>query len=210
MFEYEKKKRQEGYSYVIGCDEVGRGALAGPIVAAAALFKIEDLLDIEEAWISEVRDSKRLSQSKRIDLDKKIRNSVVNFGIGRVSNKEIDKNNIHQANLSSIHQAVQEILKISGIDVDKVLVCVDGRFAIPKLHMAQEAVIDGDDLIFSVSAASIVAKVYRDDLMMKLDKKFPEYDFGKHKGYGTQLHIKAIQKNGLSSIHRKSFCKKYV
>lgn len=209
MFEFEKQKRQEGYSYIIGCDEVGRGALAGPIVAAAALYKIDGLLDIEEAWISQVRDSKRLSQSKRVDLDKKIRNSVVNFGIGKVSNKEIDKNNIHQANLSSIHQAVKEILKNLSRN-SKIFLAIDGRFAVPELHIKQEAVVNGDDSVFAISAASIIAKVYRDNLMMKLDSKFPEYGFGEHKGYGTAKHIDAIKKYGVTDIHRKSFCRNIV
>ena len=209
MFEYEKKKRQEGYSYVIGCDEVGRGALAGPIVAASALFKIEDLLSIEEDWVSEVKDSKKLSQSKRVDLDKKIRNTVLSFAIGKVSNKEIDKNNIHQANLSSIHQAVKEILKNLSRN-SKIFLAIDGRFIVPELHIKQEAVINGDDSVFAISSASIIAKVYRDNLMMKLDSKFPKYGFSEHKGYGTAKHIDAMKKYGITDIHRKSFCRNYI
>lgn len=211
MFRYEKQKQKLGFDYIIGCDEVGRGSLAGPVVAGAVLFKINDLVSqIKPVWFKEIADSKKLSAKSRLSLDSLIRQSVQGFSLGKVSHSEVDKINIHNASLLAMHKAVQEILKISGIDVDKVLVCVDGRFEIPKLHMAQEAVVDGDNLIFSVSAASIVAKVYRDNLMMKLDEKFPGYDFGKHKGYGTQLHIKALRKHGLSSIHRKSFCKKHV
>lgn len=210
MFRYEKQKQKLGFDYIIGCDEVGRGSLAGPVVAGAVLFKINDLVSKKLSWHAKVADSKKLTSKSRLLLNDVVTESAHRFGIGQVSHLQVDNLNIHNATLLAMHKAVQEILKISGIDVDKVLVCVDGRFEIPKLHMAQEAVIDGDDLIFSVSAASIVAKVYRDNLMMKLDKKFPGYDFGKHKGYGTQTHIRAIQKNGLSSIHRKSFCKKYV
>lgn len=205
MFEFEKKKRQEGYSYIIGCDEVGRGALAGPIVAVAALFKIDDLLDSEETWLAEVRDSKRLSENKRVALDEKIRNQVVHFGIGKISNKEIDKLNIHQANLRSIHQSVQEILKKISRN-SKIFLAVDGRFIVPELHIKQEVVINGDDSVFAISSASIIAKVYRDNLMMKLDSKFPKYGFSEHKGYGTAKHIDAIKKYGVTDIHRKSFC----
>ncbi len=210
MFRYEKQKQKLGFDYIIGCDEVGRGSLAGPVVAGAVLFKIDDLVSKKQSWYGKVADSKKLSSVSRTLLDSFIRDSARGFAIGQVSHSQVDKLNIHNASLLAMHKAVQEVLKISGIDVDKVLVCVDGRFVIPKLHMAQGAVVDGDNLIFSVSAASIVAKVYRDNFMMKLDKKFPGFDFGKHKGYGTQLHIKALRKHGLSLIHRKSFCGKYV
>lgn len=210
MFRYEKQKQKLGFDYIIGCDEVGRGSLAGPVVAGAVLFKIDDLVSKKLSWHEKVTDSKKLSSANRTSLDSFIRESAHCFAVASVSHAQVDKLNIHNASLLAMHKAVQEILKISGCGVDKVLVCVDGRFVIPKLHVAQEAVVDGDNLVFSVSTASIVAKVYRDELMMKLDKKFPGYDFGKHKGYGTQLHIKAMGKQGLSSIHRKSFCKKYV
>jgi ribonuclease HII len=212
MFKHEKQKLKDGYSYVIGCDEVGRGCLAGPVVAGAVVFEIPSdkiMQSKSKQWMKEVRDSKLLNASKRSILDSQIRFQAVTFGIGVVSSSSVDKNNIHNASLLAMHKAVQEVLKKLSKN-SKVFLMVDGKFVVPKLHIKQEAVVGGDSKIFSISAASIIAKVYRDDLMVKLDNKFPKYNFPKHKGYATLEHRLAIEKHGLSSIHRKSFCKKYI
>ncbi len=210
MFQYEIKTQKLGYDYIIGCDEVGRGSLAGPVVAGAVLFKIKELVaGKKREWFKDVRDSKRLTPVSRTVLNTQLMLHAQGYATARVSHTKIDRINIHNASLQAMHNAVQEVLKISKCNPSKVLVCVDGKFAIPKLHVAQEAVVNGDDLVFSVSAASIIAKVYRDHFMMKLDAKFPKYYFGKHKGYGTQVHIKALRKHGLSPLHRQSFCKNY-
>ena len=222
MFKHEKQKLKDGYSYVIGCDEVGRGCLAGPVVAGAVVFEIPDnkiLQSKSKQWMKEVRDSKLLNPLKRSMLDSHIRSQAFTFGIGVVSSSSVDKNNIHNASLLAMHKAVKscqrqirlrrKVLKKLSKN-SKVFLMVDGKFVVPKLHIKQEAVVGGDSKIFSISAASIIAKVYRDDLMVKLDKKFPEYNFPQHKGYATLEHRLAIEKHGLSSIHRRSFCKKYI
>ncbi len=236
-FRYENQKYKQGYSHVIGCDEVGKGSLAGPVVAVAIILdlrcKIKDL--------SEVRDSKMLSQEQREKLQPLIKQHCLAWGIGVVDEKTIDKINIHRATLAAMKLAVGNLLaSFSGVilrpkcyseaeesqtgkrsfartdnsreraqdDAAKgVLVAIDGKFIIPDLNLEQEAVVGGDNKILSVAAASIVAKVYRDDLMRKLHRQYPVYNFARHKGYGTLFHRTMIKQNGLSPIHRRSFCK---
>lgn len=190
---------------MVGCDEVGRGALAGPIVAAAVVWNAECKIQNEE--LLEVRDSKLLTPAKREELVFHIKHHVVAWSIASVSPQVIDTINIHQANLLALYRAVEGVhRKLKHHRRDKTYTLVDGRFTIPQLHDAQQAVVDGDAKIFSIAAASILAKVYRDELMMKQDVQFPGYSFSAHKGYGTEVHRAAITTLGLTAIHRKTFC----
>jgi len=173
---------------IAGVDEVGRGCLAGPVTAAAVILKNP---------ISELRDSKQISPAKREALAKIIKEESI-YSFASISNDKIDEINIHQATLLAMQEA---IMKLS---ITPDLVYVDGKF-IPNVEVNCKAVIGGDKLISAISAASIIAKVHRDDFMRKLDKKYPIYDFAKNKGYGTAHHISALKKSGYTSFHRKSF-----
>ena len=167
---------------------MGRGSLAGPVIAAAVVLKnkIEDL-----------DDSKKLSKTKREQLNQKIiENSF--FAYGSASVEEIDDINILQASLLAMKRAILNL----PIRPNKAL--VDGTHK-PEIDILVETIIGGDSLIAEISAASIIAKVYRDDLMMKQDVIYPNYGFGQHKGYGTQVHIENIRTHGSCLIHRKSF-----
>ena len=173
---------------IAGVDEDGRGCLAGPVPAAAVLLKNP---------ISELRDSKQIPPSKREALAKIIKEESI-YSFASISNDKIDEINIHQATLLAMQEA---IMKLS---ITPDLVYVDGKF-IPNVEVNCKAVIGGDKLISEISAASIIAKVHRDDFMRKLDKKYPIYDFAKNKGYGTAHHLSALKKSGYTSFHRKSF-----
>ncbi|MBI2790777.1 MAG: ribonuclease HII [Gammaproteobacteria bacterium] len=173
-----------------GVDEVGRGPLAGPVIAVAVI--------IHPKQISGLRDSKKLSEKKRNELSTLIKQNAVAWAYGFASVIEIDKINILQASLLAMQRAVNNL----AVRPDKVL--VDGNRC-PYLEMPSQAIIGGDDTVVQISAASIVAKVIRDYLMTVLDKRYPEYGFAKHKGYGTQDHMVALQKYGATPIHRRSF-----
>ena len=173
---------------IAGVDEVGRGCLAGPVTAAAVILKNP---------ISELRDSKQISPSKREALAKIIKEESI-YSFASISNDKIDEINIHQATLLAMQEA---IMKLS---ITPDLVYVDGKF-IPNVEVNCKAVIGGDKLISEISAASIIAKVHRDDFMKEIDKKYPIYDFSKNKGYGTAHHLSALKKSGYTSFHRKSF-----
>lgn len=207
MFEYEIEQLKNEYDLIVGVDEVGRGCLAGPVVAGAVVFNFKNL-DFN-GWAAKVKDSKLLSPVKRAELDSQIRQSALQWGIGQVAAAKIDELNIHLATLSAMHKAVQEVIKKISNN-SKILVLVDGRFIVPGLGLDQQAVVDGDNKVFSISAASIVAKVYRDALMVKLGAAFPDYGFAGHKGYGTRQHLVAIETYGLTPQHRKTFCKRFV
>ena len=171
-----------------GIDEVGRGALAGPVIAAAVIL---------EKNISGLDDSKKLSPKKRSHFSDLIKNNSM-YAFGSASNNEIDDINILNASLLAMKRA------ILNLSVKPDLVLVDGIHK-PDLDIKMEAIIGGDALKKEISAASIIAKVYRDNLMVEYDKSFPNYGFGKHKGYGTKEHLNSIKVNGICSIHRKSF-----
>ncbi len=197
-FSFETTLYNRGVALVVGVDEVGRGPLAGPVVAAAVGFK----KNINSSWWSEIRDSKKVSEKNRSLLAKYILDNGI-CGIGMASVEEIENLNILQASLLAMKRAVE---RFSGRESGVLHLAVDGKFIIPDLQVEQTAVVKGDDLIHSIAAASILAKVVRDDLMKQLDDEFPQYGFSKHKGYGTKVHIEAIRKYGLSPVHRVSFC----
>lgn len=225
---YEKKKINEGYSHIIGCDEVGRGCLAGPVVACAVILPVTgDKSKLESYKV--IKDSKQLSAEKREELVPIIKSIALAWSISEVSPEIVDEINIHNASLLAMKKAVEGLLchcegvhpteaiffndKIASSPVkalaprnDTCFLFVDGKFKVPGITHDQEPIIDGDAKVLSIAAASIIAKVYRDELMRKLHKTFPVYNFAKHKGYATEYHRKMIIKNGLSPIHRLSFC----
>jgi ribonuclease HII len=193
---YEKKLWQQGYQFVAGIDEVGRGPLAGAVYACAIIFE-KDLI------IPEVQDSKKLSEKKRKLLFDLIKENAVSYAIGTASEKEIDTINIRQASFLAMRRAVE------GLNVKPDYLLVDG-FDLPDSKLPSEGIIKGDDKSFTIAAASIIAKVSRDAYMKDLDKKYPNYKFAINKGYGTKEHIEAIKKYGITPVHRKTFLTKII
>ena len=173
---------------IAGVDEVGRGCLAGPVIAASVILKRP---------IKGLMDSKRLSSKKREDLSQIITNNSI-FAIGAADSQEIDQINILQASLLAMQRSLEKL------DMQPKKVLVDGNH-IFETSIEIEAIVGGDNLIPSISAASIVAKVFRDRLMMAYSKEFPNYGFDKHKGYPTKLHKEMLKKYGLTRIHRRTF-----
>jgi ribonuclease HII len=201
MIQEEKRLWKKGHKYVVGIDEAGRGPLAGPVVSGAVLILEKDFKEIKR--IKSVKDSKKLSEKKRGEVYLNlVNNHKLRWGIGIVSEKIIDKINILEATKLSMIKAVKNLEKKNNIKADYLI--LDGKMKI-NLDTNQESIIKADDKVFSVSAASIIAKVTRDRIMIEYDKKYPKYNFKKHKGYGTREHLKSIKKNGICEIHRKSF-----
>jgi ribonuclease HII len=189
---------------VIGVDEVGRGPLAGPVVASASWV---DPYFLKKEFENKklVRDSKTLSEKQREQIFGFIKkNKKFKIGIGQVEPKTIDRINILNASLLAMRLAVEDLLSQIKIS-QEVFIFVDGNQSIPGLKFFQEAVNKGDQKFFSVAVASICAKVYRDNLMLEYHQKYPQYGFDKHKGYGTKRHLKALIDSGFCEIHRKSF-----
>lgn len=191
MKEYEKKYAQ--YPYICGIDEVGRGPLAGPVVAGAVILP-------KDCDILYLNDSKQLSEKKREELNEIILEKAVATGIGVVSPERIDEINILQATYEAMRQA------IANLSVQPQLLLNDA-VTIPQITIPQVPIIKGDAKSISIAAASIIAKVYRDRLMVQYDEVFPGYGFAGNKGYGAQAHIEAIRKLGPTPIHRRSFIK---
>ena len=195
--ETESKYFNSGYKFVGGVDEAGRGPLAGPVVAACVVIGSDFRIDSKELEL--INDSKKLSAKNREKLFGLIKEKVLAVEIGIADNLEIDKINILQASFLAMRRAIKKL----KVEPDYIL--VDGNFKIPKLDKPQEAIIGGDGKVFAIAAASIIAKVSRDWLMTEIDKKYPEYEFSKHKGYGTKLHIEKIMEFGPCPVHRMSF-----
>lgn len=201
MIQEEKRLWKKGYKYIVGIDEAGRGPLAGPVVSGAVLILSKNFKEVKK--IKSVKDSKKLTEKKRGEVyTNLINNSKLKWGIGIVSEKVIDKINILEATKLSMIRAIKNLEKKNKIKIDYII--LDGKMKI-NLSIAQESIIKADDKIFLVSAASIIAKVTRDRLMIKYDALYPAYNFKKHKGYGTKEHLKNIRNNGVCKIHRKSF-----
>ena len=192
---YENEAYAKGYTCVCGVDEAGRGPLAGPVCAAAVVLPRGHI-------ISGVNDSKKLTEKKREALFDVIKNEAVSYSIATASEKEIDELNILQATYLAMRRAVE------GLDVPADFAMIDGN-RIPPLDIPAEYVIKGDGRSMSIAAASILAKVTRDRYMLEMAEKYPQYQFEKHKGYGTKLHYQMLDEHGASAIHRKSFLKKY-
>lgn len=194
---YEKEAIKKRYSIVCGVDEAGRGPLAGPVYAAAVILPKGHIVE-------GVNDSKKLSEKKRALLFDKIMDECICCSIGTATEKEIDEINILQATFLAMKRAVD------GLEITPQLALVDGNKA-PQLTAADvETIVKGDAKSASVACASIIAKVSRDRYMLEMAEKYPQYQFEKHKGYGTKLHYEMIEKYGICDIHRKSFLKKVL
>eukprot|EP00828_Plagiopyla_frontata_P044566 TRINITY_DN7316_c0_g1_i3.p3 TRINITY_DN7316_c0_g1~~TRINITY_DN7316_c0_g1_i3.p3 ORF type:complete len:219 (-),score=25.84 TRINITY_DN7316_c0_g1_i3:379-1035(-) len=187
----ENEKRAEGFSIIAGVDEVGRGPLAGPVVAAAVAFP-------ENAQIPRVNDSKKLSAAQRDELYKQIISVPgVKYAVAELDARDIDRMNILEASREAMRRAVKALGRIDFLLIDGLPV---PGFDVPNL-----AVVKGDGKSASIAAASIVAKVYRDRFMEAQATNFPVYGFEQHKGYGTALHMEAIKRHGVCELHRRSF-----
>ncbi len=188
----ERKLWKKGYKCVAGLDEAGRGPLAGPVVAAAVSIRTNP-------GLRQVKDSKKLSPKQREECFKLLtKHPQIKWGIGRASEKVIDRINILEATKLAMKKAVLKL----GVKPDYLL--LDGNFKID-VDISQKAIVKADEKVFSCAAASIIAKVTRDREMERLHKKYPQYGFDRHKGYPTKYHYKKLRKNGLCKIHRKSF-----
>ena len=193
---YEKELLSEGYKLIAGMDEVGRGPLCGPVVCAAVIMPLEDN-DI----IDGVDDSKKISEKKRKALSEKIKEKAIAYSICEIDAQEIDEINILNATIKCMKNCVESL----SVKPDALLVdAVKADFGV-----YTRSLIKGDALSYSIGAASIIAKVYRDELMEKYALLYPEYGFEKHKGYGTKTHIEAVKKYGPSPIHRKTFIRNF-
>ena len=183
-------KNLKKFKIIAGVDEVGRGCLAGPVVSAAVILK-------KGVQIKNLKDSKKLTFEQRIEVSKNIKKNSF-FSIGVASVKEIEKLNILQASLLSMKRAILSLSRKPD------LILVDGIFA-PQVFNKCKTVIKGDEKIKCISAASILAKVYRDKIMIKMSKKYKNYSWNKNFGYGTKQHILGLKKFGLTTMHRKNF-----
>lgn len=194
LYDFEHEKRAQGYKYICGMDEAGRGPLAGPVFAAAVILP-------EDYEIEGVNDSKKLSEKKREKLFDEIIEHALAYSIQSCDNFVIDEINILAATMRTMKNAVE------ALSITPDIVYVDGN-RLPELSVPAEYVIHGDAVSASIAAASILAKVSRDRFMYEMDKKYPEYDFAKHKGYGTKLHYEKLREFGPCEIHRMTFLKK--
>ena len=188
---FERACQQSGYEQIAGIDEAGRGALAGPVIAAAVILPID-------CHIKGLRDSKQLSPKQRAHLFDEIHNVAVSVGIGSIDHRSIDRLNILQATLLAMQKAVEKLTP----SPDYLL--VDG-LNLPAIGIVGEAIPKGDSNSYSIAAASVIAKVTRDRRMIELDRTYPNYGFSRHKGYPTSQHRQAIAQFGASDIHRRTF-----
>lgn len=190
MLRFEKKLYKKGYALVGGIDEVGRGPLVGPVVAACVILP-------KNFYHEDIKDSKKLSEKKREKLYSIIMENAVDIGIGIIDSKRIDEINIYEATKEAMLMAINNMkIKPEYLLIDAMKLNVD---------IPYEAIIKGDAKSESIAAASIIAKVTRDRMLIELDKKYPMYNFKKNKGYGTKEHIEAINKYGVLDSHRRSF-----
>ncbi len=198
MDTYEKLARSRGCTMIAGVDEVGRGPLAGPVLAAAVVFT-EALLGLG------IKDSKKLSPKRRTELASQIWRLSPGVGIGVLSNLDIDRSNILKASLRAMAMSVTGMKNLGGDSVVPDYLFVDGQYKVAELDIPQTAIIKGDSLSVSIAAASIIAKTARDRIMVVLDTIYPGYNFAGNKGYGSREHMDAIERIGPSPVHRMSF-----
>lgn len=196
MKETEKRLYKEGYRFIAGVDEAGRGPLAGPVYAAAVILP-------EDIRLDGINDSKKLSPKKREELFEKIINVAISYSVFSVDEKKIDEINILKATHMAMNGAVENLSQKPDY------VIIDGN-SISGISVPHETIVKGDAKSISIAAASILAKVSRDRYIEKMAEMYPEYKFEKHKGYGTKEHIEAILKYGVSPIHRKTFLTKIL
>ena len=194
--EEEKELRKKGFSTICGIDEAGRGPLAGPVVVASVIMPADSMIE-------GVNDSKKVSEKKREKLYDQILEEAISYGVGIIGQDEIDEINILQATYEAMRMA------IGNLKVQPDLLLNDA-VTIPEVEIPQVPIIKGDAKSVSIAAASIIAKVTRDRLMVEYDKVLPGYDFASNKGYGTKKHIEGLKELGPSPIHRRTFIKKYI
>lgn len=195
-YQYEINAKNNGYKAVCGVDEAGRGPLAGPVFAAAVILP-------ENCEIEGLNDSKKLSEKKREALFDIIKEKAISWSVASVDEKVIDEINILQATYLAMKNAVE------GLDVPADYALIDGN-RMPPIEIEGETIVKGDAKSMSVAAASILAKVSRDRFMLELDKQYPQYQFSKHKGYGTKLHYEMLTEHGISPCHRITFLKSFT
>jgi len=191
MYAYERTCIEKGYTQIAGIDEAGRGALAGPVVAAAVILPINCKID-------GLKDSKKLTPKQRDLLSDEIHQIAISVGVGTVDNHQIERVNILQATLLAMLQAVEQLVPKPDF------LLVDGS-KMPNVHIPGKAIPKGDNLSLSIAAASVIAKTSRDQLMIAFDERYPNYGFKQHKGYPTKQHRNAIAMFGISDIHRNTF-----
>lgn len=201
MIDFDRSFR---FNYIAGVDEVGRGPLAGPVVAACVV------MDLEKP-VPGVNDSKKLSALKREELYHQIVKNSLFCAIGEVDNHVIDSKNILNATFMAMNSAISHIAKEMKQNGQKIeFLLVDGNQKISEQIISQKTVVKGDSVSYSIACASILAKVHRDRIMKEMDALYPGYDFSSNMGYGTENHILGIKKLGLSPIHRRSFCSHFI
>lgn len=192
--EFERKLQQEGYRYIAGIDEVGRGCLAGPLVVASVVMPLDNIID-------GVEDSKKLSASKREKLYDKIMDTALEVTVSVISNQIVDQINILNATKQAMIECIDKLQLAETVLVDAVNI---------QAKLPTVAIVHGDALSYSIAAASIVAKVTRDRMMTEYAKEYPQYGFEKHKGYGTKYHIEQLKAYGYCPLHRLTFIKNFV
>lgn len=191
LYSYENKLYHEGHIHIAGCDEVGRGPLAGPVVAAAVILDKDNVIE-------GLNDSKKLSEKKRILLDVEIKEKALAYKIIYIWPEEIDKINIYQASKKAMIEAIQ------SLDITPSFILSDAM-PLGDIGVPYESIIKGDSKSATIAAASIIAKQERDRYMIEISEKYPEYGFDKHKGYPTKQHLDALHKHGVLDIHRKTY-----
>ena len=192
LYDMEKSAIESGVRYIAGVDEVGRGPMAGPLTACAVVFDAFK-------FIPALNDSKKINHNLRELISRAVKDCALSYSVSMICAREIDRLNIHNAALEGMTRAIE------GLSVKPGLILVDGRFTIPGIEIPQKSVIKGDAKVFSIAAASIVAKVTRDREMCRYDNEFPGYGFSSHKGYCTKEHTTALKKLGACPIHRRSY-----
>ena len=196
-----KKDEENLYSnkvkYICGIDEAGRGPLAGPVVVGAVILPADSLIE-------GVNDSKKISEKKRERVFEEIVNTAISYSTGIVDQKTIDEINILNATKLAVKKAIE------SLEIKPDLILVDALTNIETFGIPYKSIIKGDAKEYSIAAASIIAKVTRDRMMLEWDKVFPEYGFAKHKGYGTAAHIEALKEYGPCMLHRKTFIKNFI
>jgi ribonuclease HII len=190
--DFENQAIADGYKYIAGVDEVGRGCLAGAVVAAACI------LDLSKSLPKGLNDSKKLTAAKREEIAAELKTNVVAYSIAQVEADEIDRINILQATKKAMRLAIE------NLEPSADFLLIDA-LQLKEIRLPQKAIIKGDAISASIAAASILAKTYRDNLMQEMCKIYPAYGFSKHVGYGTKAHFEAIKTHGVCPLHRKSF-----
>lgn len=194
MFEYERQMQQAGYKLIAGIDEAGRGPLAGPVVVVSVIMPLDNPIE-------GINDSKKLSAKKRDILYDLIVAQAIDLHVAIISPQTIDEINILNATKQGMIECIDGLKQVDCVLIDAVKLNTDVKTV---------SIVHGDALSYSIAAASIVAKVTRDRLMLDYDKQFPQYNFAKHKGYGTAEHIRLLKEHGASPIHRRTFIGHFV